>query len=603
MEDGKAEVDRREVTYGKVGCFKDNQADPRPLPELLEDLTGEIDWYDLDKVKQKCATLAKLKGYTYFGMQSLGQCRSGQHSESTYNQDGKSYGCQKGLGGEGENMVFALVSASQPVTTPPVGNSVATTQPQELSSDLRETTTSPPTTKITTYSTECMNYKLLNDANRAEGYSSKNRRALCDKELPIDWYRFTGEAGDKVPDFCVAKLRCGTHAPGWLNNSHPSVADGIINAKICFHWGSNCCLYSTKVRVRNCGKFFVYQLNPVPVCSLRYCGNNKYVPVLTTPHAVTPSNVFVKECFAYQTLSEVDRSQSYMYKSVQGAKPTCDRWLANDWYRFTGLAGDRMPDKCVPVRRCGTLAPGWLSGGHPKVADGAVSRLVCFNWALDCCTWRSSILVRNCGGFYVYKLKNAPVCKLRYCGVGGHRESTKTTRPTTTTSTTIRPTTTRPTKTRPTTTRPTTTRPTTTSATHPTVSSGFVILCLPAGIHVHIKRQSLPRYVDASFLRLDDPRCGVVRVDDDEVMLATPLNSCGTMRRTENDHVSFQNKVVAEFGEGNKRSHAEFPFRCTYKKFISLKQMVDLQPLFTQGQVMDSTLEKEEQTDEFFSQE
>ena len=26
--------------------------------------------------------------------------------------------------------------------------------------------------------------------------------------------------------------------------------------------------------------------------------------------------------------------------------------------------------------------------------------------------------MRNCGDFYVYKLQKAPVCKLRYCGVG-----------------------------------------------------------------------------------------------------------------------------------------------------------------------------------------
>jgi len=124
------------------------------------------------------------------------------------------------------------------------------------------------------------------------------------------------------------------------------------------------------------------------------------------------------ECKVYKTLNERDRSQSYLYKSDQGARPTCDRWLTRDWYRFTGLAGNRMPDKCVPVERCGTLAPGWLQGGHPNVHAGVVSRMVCFSWGRDCCTWRSRILVRNCGDFYVYKLQNAPVCKLRYCGVG-----------------------------------------------------------------------------------------------------------------------------------------------------------------------------------------
>lgn len=83
-----------------------------------------------------------------------------------------------------------------------------------------------------------------------------------------------------------------------------------------------------------------------------------------------------------------------------------------------GLAGDRMPDTCVPSYHCGTHAPGWLRGVHPEVSEGVVSRTVCFTWCNKCCRWRSRILVRNCGDFYVYKLQRAPKCKLRYCGVG-----------------------------------------------------------------------------------------------------------------------------------------------------------------------------------------
>lgn len=124
------------------------------------------------------------------------------------------------------------------------------------------------------------------------------------------------------------------------------------------------------------------------------------------------------ECSSYRVLSDGERSQNYQYRSVKGAKLTCDRWLPRDWYRFTGLAGDRMPNNSVPAYRCGTLAPGWLRGAHPSVRDGAVSRTVCFYWGGNNCRWRRRILVRKCGDFYVYKLQNAPVCKLRYCGVG-----------------------------------------------------------------------------------------------------------------------------------------------------------------------------------------
>lgn len=50
--------------------------------------------------------------------------------------------------------------------------------------------------------------------------------------------------------------------------------------------------------------------------------------------------------------------------------------------------------------------------------------------------------------------------------------------------------------------------------------------CLPAEMRVHIDRRSLPRWLNPSLLRLDDARCGVARVTNDEIMLAAPLDSC-----------------------------------------------------------------------------
>lgn len=78
-----------------------------------------------------------------------------------------------------------------------------------------------------------------------------------------------------MPKSCVERHRCGTESPGWLNATHPSVADGAIRAKVCFHGSSGCCEWSTNVTVRNCGEFYVYNFHPTPNCSLRYCGNVK----------------------------------------------------------------------------------------------------------------------------------------------------------------------------------------------------------------------------------------------------------------------------------------------------------------------------------------
>ena len=78
-----------------------------------------------------------------------------------------------------------------------------------------------------------------------------------------------------MPDTCVPKQRCGTHAPGWLSGGHPTVAEGAVKRKVCFHWSSGCCQFSSNIQVRNCGAFYVYKLSPPPACSLRYCGDRE----------------------------------------------------------------------------------------------------------------------------------------------------------------------------------------------------------------------------------------------------------------------------------------------------------------------------------------
>ena len=96
----------------------------------------------------------------------------------------------------------------------------------------------------------------------------------CDqRDLTKGWYRFSGQAGSAMPTKCVAKNYCGTHAPGWMQGSHPTQAQGAVTRKVCYHWNNNCCNWSNNIRVRNCGGFYVYELDKTPVCHLRYCGN------------------------------------------------------------------------------------------------------------------------------------------------------------------------------------------------------------------------------------------------------------------------------------------------------------------------------------------
>ena len=118
---------------------------------------------------------------------------------------------------------------------------------------------------------ECSNYNILSEPNRAQTFN-KSSPLICDSGLS-GWYRFSGKAGNQMPESCVNERHCGTHAPGWLSESHPTVADGAVKRKVCFHWTNNCCRWSTDIEVRNCGGFFVYKLHRPPACTLRYCGN------------------------------------------------------------------------------------------------------------------------------------------------------------------------------------------------------------------------------------------------------------------------------------------------------------------------------------------
>ena len=121
---------------------------------------------------------------------------------------------------------------------------------------------------------ECQSYQSLTDGTRKITYSAE--LATCDYYvLTPGWYRFEGAAGTKMATSCVSTNHCGTNAPGWLNGAHPTVADGQVTRQACFHYFSNCCVWSINIQVRNCGDYFVYYINRTPLehtCNLRYCG-------------------------------------------------------------------------------------------------------------------------------------------------------------------------------------------------------------------------------------------------------------------------------------------------------------------------------------------
>ncbi len=90
----------------------------------------------------------------------------------------------------------------------------------------------------------------------------------------------------------------------------------------------------------------------------------------------------------------------------------------NGWYHLI-IQGQsvQMPDTCVDQDSCGTHAPLWLNGGHPRVEDGVVTRAVCGHYDNDCCSFQSNpIRVKACpGNYYVYEFVKPAFCFLAYC--------------------------------------------------------------------------------------------------------------------------------------------------------------------------------------------
>ena len=119
-------------------------------------------------------------------------------------------------------------------------------------------------------------------------------------------------------------------------------------------------------------------------------------------------------CKNYSVLSEADRTQVTVLSKSSYYK--YDKPLVTGWYRFQGATGDRMQDICVLKRRCDTKHPVWSESTKPTVAEGVVTRKVCFDGPENCCSRTNIIKVKNCSDYYVYELQRMPYLYYRYCG-------------------------------------------------------------------------------------------------------------------------------------------------------------------------------------------
>ena len=74
-----------------------------------------------------------------------------------------------------------------------------------------------------------------------------------------------------------------------------------------------------------------------------------------------------------------------------------------------------MATESPGFKKCGADYPAWLSGVHPTVAEGTVTRKVCINKRRDCGV-PHIVEVKNCTFYYIYKFHFSHACNFRYCG-------------------------------------------------------------------------------------------------------------------------------------------------------------------------------------------
>merc|ERR1712020_462395 len=100
-----------------------------------------------------------------------------------------------------------------------------------------------------------------------------------------------------MPEYVVDKNHCGTHASGWLNDTHPTDIGVAVDSTVCFHWSSNPCYWSSDIQIMNCETYFLYYLPNTPnACSLRYCADGISTTSTTSPGDCEDNPTYVNDC-------------------------------------------------------------------------------------------------------------------------------------------------------------------------------------------------------------------------------------------------------------------------------------------------------------------
>lgn len=132
----------------------------------------------------------------------------------------------------------------------------------------------------TSDSNPCSNYKSINQAKRSpEHILARGEKAICDNKLVPGWYRFTNAEQAQIPTTKPGIHHCGTLAPIWIQGKHPMKTGEEVEAIACANINNRIkgCMYSRHVRVKNCGNYYVYHLQPTEGRCMAYCAGKSAV--------------------------------------------------------------------------------------------------------------------------------------------------------------------------------------------------------------------------------------------------------------------------------------------------------------------------------------
>ncbi|XP_063691658.1 uncharacterized protein LOC134823987 [Bolinopsis microptera] len=188
---------------------------------------------------------------------------------------------------------------------------------------------------------------------------------------PGNWYRFTAFLG-KMPEYSMSINSCGFVYPGYLQGTHPTRQEGIKNYNICFSTSmtneGQACKFA---RVRNCGSYYVYQMQKPANYNYGFC-------------------VAQDQCKDARELD--DRWRLIINPTIRSQSNSNDNTVKKGWYRLT-VGHGTMPTYQPDNNYGGGAYPSWMEGDLPAPEDGEVERTAKFGST----THVIKIRVKDCG--------------------------------------------------------------------------------------------------------------------------------------------------------------------------------------------------------------